>query len=79
MSFVHLQHGQKRFLGISTLPTCFIRFLPAFCFQQLALAAHVTPVALGQHVLAQRLDGGAGDDLIADGGLNHDLEHLARN
>ena len=31
---VHLQDGQECFCGISTLPTCFIRFLPAFCFSK---------------------------------------------
>ena len=42
--------------------------------EQLALARDVAAVALGGHVLAQRLDGLAGDDLAADRGLERDLE-----
>src|SRR5688572_20836089 len=48
-------------------------------FEELALAGHVATVALGQHVLAQRLHGGARNDLAADRGLDRDLEHLARD
>lgn len=32
---------------------------------------------LGQHILAERLDRGAGDDASARGSLDNDLEHLA--
>src|SRR5918994_3676727 len=38
--------------------------------EQLALARDVAAVALGEDVLAPRLDGLAGDDLRADGGLD---------
>src|SRR5690348_12865261 len=47
--------------------------------EQLALASHVAAVALGEHVLAQRLDGLAGDDLRAYRGLDGDVEHLPRD
>ena len=66
--------------GISTEPTCFMRFLPSFCFSSsLRLRRQVAAVALGQHVLAQRLHGGARDDVRADGRLHGHFEHLARN
>jgi len=29
---VHAEHRQEGFLGMSTRPTRFIRFLPSFCF-----------------------------------------------
>src|ERR1700677_3066916 len=47
--------------------------------EQLALAGDVAAVALGQHVLALGLDRLAGHDAPADGGLDRDVEHLARN
>src|SRR5687768_18107711 len=50
-----------------------------FRSQQLALAADVAAVALGEDVLAQRLDRLAGDDAPADRRLDGDLEHLARD
>src|ERR1043165_1068706 len=48
-------------------------------FEQLALAGDVAAVALGGDVLAERLDGLAGDDLRADGGVDRDVELLARD
>jgi hypothetical protein len=45
--------------------------------EQLALAGHVAAVALGGDVLAEALDGLAGDDLAADGALEGDLELVA--
>ena len=47
--------------------------------QQLALAGDVAAVALGEHVLADRADGLAGDDPGADRGLDRHLELLARD
>src|SRR4051812_29281142 len=44
--------------------------------QQLAFAGDVAAVALGGDVLADGLDGLAGDDLAADGGLEGDLEEV---
>src|SRR5215204_2466940 len=45
-------------------------------FQQLALAGDVAAVALGEDVLALGLDGLAGDDPAADGGLDGHVEEL---
>src|SRR6266511_4430515 len=47
--------------------------------EQLALAGDVAAVALGDHVLAHRLDRLAGDDLRADRRLDRHLELLARD
>src|SRR5699024_3503757 len=47
--------------------------------QELALAGDVTPVALGEHILANRADVLAGDDARADRGLDRHLELLARD
>src|SRR5215475_11555861 len=47
--------------------------------QQLALAGDIAAIALGEHVLAQRLHRLAGDDLRADGRLDRDVEHLPRD
>src|SRR5260221_9799263 len=47
--------------------------------QQLALTRDVAAVALGDHVLAHRLDGFAGNDLRSDRRLDGDLELLARD
>src|SRR5208337_1806933 len=47
--------------------------------QQLALAADVAAVALGDHILTNGRDILASDDARADGGLEGDLEHLAGN
>src|SRR3712207_6875935 len=47
-------------------------------FEQLALAADVAAVALGEHVLTLGLDRLAGNDLRADRRLDRHVEHLAR-
>src|SRR5258708_28802943 len=47
--------------------------------QQLALAADVAAVALGEHVLAHGLHGLPRDDAAADRRLDRDLEELARD
>src|ERR1700729_4550271 len=66
-----LQYSQEGFLrdlhGADLLHALLARFL---LFQQFALAAQVTAITLGEHVLAQRLDGGAGNDRAADGSLH---------
>jgi hypothetical protein len=46
-------------------------------FQKFLLAGNVAPVALGEHVLAQALDGLPGDTLRRRR-LHGNLEHLAR-
>src|SRR3954464_13577243 len=47
--------------------------------QQLALAADVTAVALGEHVLDDGADVLPGDDAATDGGLDRHLELLPCN
>src|SRR5688572_29555574 len=47
--------------------------------EELALPADVAAVALREHVLPQRLHRLAGDDLLADGRLDRDLEQLPRD
>src|SRR5471030_783873 len=77
---VHLEDCQESFLwnldGAHLLHALFTCFL---FFQQLLLTTDVAAVALGQHVLAQRLDVFARDHVGADGGLNGHVEHLARD
>nr|GFD58521.1 hypothetical protein [Tanacetum cinerariifolium] len=46
-------------------------------FEQLALTRNVAAIALGNHVFTQSLYRFAGDDFLADRGLNGDVEHLA--
>ena len=80
-SFVSdLQHRQERFLrnlhGADALHAL-LAFL--LLLEQLALARDVAAVALGQHVLAQRLDRFARDDAGADRRLDRHLEHLPRD
>ena len=63
---------------ISTFPTCFIRFLPSFCFSRsLLFLRDVAAVALGGDVLAKGRDRFAGDDPAADGRLDGHLELVA--
>src|SRR5471032_1638862 len=77
---VHLYDCQESFLwnldGAHLLHALFTCFL---FFQQLLLTADVAAVALGQHVLAQRLDVFARDHVGADGCLDGHVEHLARD
>src|SRR4029453_5766154 len=47
--------------------------------EELPLAGDVTAVALCENVLSLRLDGFAGDHARADGGLDRNVEHLARD
>src|SRR3979490_966014 len=75
-----LQHGEKGFLrnvhATHALHALFSFFL---LLQEFSFAENTPAVTLGDHVLAYRRDGLARDDAAADGGLDRDLEHLARN
>src|SRR5699024_6815567 len=78
--FIHFQNGQERLLGNLHATHLFHAFLAFLLFfQNLALAADIAAIAFGQHVLAQRLDRRARDDLRADGRLDGHVELLARN
>jgi len=66
----HREEHRLRDLDVSELFHAFLTFL--LFLEELALARDVAAVALGQHVLAQRLDGGAGDDGAADRRLHRD-------
>src|SRR5687768_6880012 len=76
----NLEHGEKGFLRNLDPPDALHPLLPfLLLLEQLALPGDVAAVALGEHVLAQRLDRLARDDAIADRGLDRDLEHLPRD
>src|SRR5947209_870178 len=65
--FEHAQEGLLRNLHLADPLHAALAFL--LLFEQFALTADVTAVALGEHVLAQRADGFARHDLVADGRL----------
>src|ERR1700679_962946 len=74
------QHREERFLGDINAADAFHALLSFFLlFEQFAFAADVSAVALGDDVFANRADRFAGNDPAADGGLNGNFEHLARN
>src|SRR5436190_1622455 len=80
VSVIYLQYGQERLLGHLDLADLLHALLPGLLLlEQLALAAHVAAVALGDHVLADRLHRLARDDLRPDRGLDSHLELLARD
>src|ERR1019366_95102 len=62
------QEGLLRNLDLSHLLHALLALF--LLFEQLALARDVAAIALGQHVLAQRLDRGARDHVAPDGGLH---------
>ena len=66
-----------RDLDLAELAHPLLAFL--LLLQKLPFASDVTAIALGEHVLAHRLDRLAGDDTAADRGLDRDLEELARD
>src|SRR5688572_11459832 len=76
----HLQHGQKRLLRNVDLPDPLHALLPFFLLlEQLALTRDISPIALGEHVLAKRLDGLTRNDSASDCSLDRHLEHLSGN
>src|SRR5688572_30809604 len=77
---VGLQDGQEgllRDLDLAELLHALLALL--LLLEELLLTGGVAAVALGQHVLAHRLDGRAGDDLRAHRGLDRHVEHLPRD
>src|SRR2546423_15358333 len=76
----HLQNREERFLRDLDLADALHPLLAFLLFlEELAFARDVAAVALGEHVLAHRLDRFARDDAAADRGLNSHLEHLTPN
>ena len=78
--FIQLEHRHKRFgrqLYRAEAAHLFLAFL--LLFEQLFLSGDVAAVALGEDILAHRLDGLARDDLSADRRLNRNLKQLTRN
>src|SRR5882762_2568874 len=77
---LNLEYGEERLLGYFHRPDLFHALLPRFLlFQQFPFSRYVTAVALREHVLAQRLDGFARDDVRADRRLHGHVEHLPRD
>ena len=73
-----LQHRHERFLRDVDAADALHALFAFFLFlEQFSFARHVAAVALGGDVLADGLDGLAGDDLAADGCLKRDLEEVA--
>ena len=77
---IHLQRRDERLLRDLHLAELAHALLAGFLLlEQLALARRVAAVAFCGHVLAQRADRLAGDDLAADRRLHGDLEHVRRD
>src|SRR4029079_12050860 len=77
---IYFEDGEEGFLRdlhVAHLFHPLLTFL--LTLQQLALARYVAPIALGGHVLSQRLHRRAGDDARADRGLDRHLELLLRD
>ena len=77
---IHFEDGEEcrlRYLHVSYLAHALLAFL--LFLQQFALAGDVAAVTFGGHVLADCLDGLAGDDFRSDGRLHCDVELLARD
>src|SRR3954453_20606041 len=75
-----LQNGQERLLGDLDAPDLLHPLLALLLtLEQLALTGDVAAVALRRHVLAEGLDGLAGDDLRADCRLDRHVVLLARD
>src|SRR5512143_1215971 len=76
----HLEDRQERFLGdLDAADRLHPLLAGLLLLEQLLLPGDVAAVALGQHVLAQRLDVLARDDLRADRRLDGNVEHLPRD
>src|SRR4051812_38909286 len=72
-----LQDGEERLLwDLDAADLLHALLAGLLLLQQLPLARDVAAVALGEHVLAQRLHALARDDVGADRGLHRDVEHL---
>lgn len=65
--------------GISTLPTCFMRFFPSFCFPEAFLTGHVAAIAFGQNVLLVSLNSFPGNNFASNSSLDGHFKLLPRN
>src|SRR5919108_3661591 len=75
-----VEHGEKRFLRHLDATDLLHPLLSLLLLlEQLALARDVPAVALGEHVLALRLDRLASDHARSDRGLDRHVEELARD
>src|SRR5215467_4484297 len=77
---VHLERGDEgllRNLDAAEAPHLLLSCL--LLVEQLALARDVAAIAFRGHILAQRADGLARDNLRSDRGLDRDLEQMARD
>src|ERR1039457_3448517 len=74
---INLENGQERLLGKFHVSHILHALLALFLLlQQFALTGDVTAVTLGQDVLTHGLDRFAGNNLVADGRLDGNFEHL---
>src|SRR6059036_829960 len=77
---IHLEDGEERLLrDLDAADPLHALLAFLLLLEQLALARDVAAVALGEDVLAHRLDRLARDDAAADRRLDRDLEHLPRD
>src|SRR5690606_22552120 len=75
-----LQDGQEGFLrDLDTADLLHALLAGLLFFEQFFLAGDIAPITFGKHVLAQRLDVFARNDLGADGRLDGHVEHRAGN
>ena len=80
LALVHLQHCEECLLRDLDSSDLLHSTLALFLFfEELSLARDVAAVAFGDHVLAHRLDGLTGDDLVPDRSLDRDFEELTRD
>ena len=78
--FIQFEHREERLRRhLHRAEGAHFLFALLLLLQQLFLARDVAAVALGEHVLAHRLDRLAGDAAPADGGLHRHLKERARN
>src|SRR5660397_244217 len=77
---IQIQHGSESFLRYVYTAHSLHALLPGFLLlQKLALSSHVTPVALGYHILADGTNRLPRNHLAADGRLDGHFKQLARN
>src|SRR5262249_25127901 len=76
----NFQDGEEGFLGDVDLAYALHAAFAFFLFlEEFAFAGDVSAVAFGENVFADGGNGFARDDAAADGSLDRDFKHLARN